>query len=134
MKILSTMLLGMTLALAGGAGCKKAGTAAELASAEALKTKMCACKTPECATAVKTEFKALENTLEAKYKGKEPPKAMEEAWGKIEEAARACQKALAPVVPAIVPPVAPPIAQPMAPPVEPPAGSAAPPAGSGSAK
>lgn len=94
MKIFTTILLGMSLAFVGGAGCKKGGGAAELAPAEALATKACACTTAECLTAVKGEFRAFENTLEAKYKGKEPPKSLEQAWEKIEDKAKACADAL----------------------------------------
>ena len=94
MKIFSTILLGVSLAFVGAAGCKKG--ASELAPAEAIATKACACTTQESFMAAKAEFKAFENTLEDKYDKakKEPPKSLEEQWGKIEDKAKKCGEAL----------------------------------------
>lgn len=138
MKILSSVLLGLSLTLVGGAGCKKADPyGAALSKFEGFKNKACACKDIACAEGVKKEFETWMGTMEKTMKAAgKPSKEQDEKFDKLDDEMDACvgklEEAAKPAAPATPP-------APTTPPAEPPAAgsdagsAAAPAAGSGSA-
>jgi hypothetical protein len=88
MKKLSLLALSVGLAF----GLSACGSSDDLVGKmKSFKDKMCACKDKACAEAVDKEEDAWEETLEKKYKDKEPDQKTMEAFDKVKDEYRACR-------------------------------------------
>jgi hypothetical protein len=96
----------ISLVVVFAAACGKGGKLdGHISKLKDFQTKMCACKTLECAEAVKKDEKAWENGVEAEvekeYKNRSDiPKDFMEKWDTVEKPMKKCYRDLADKAPA----------------------------------